>query len=188
MSASTIDTENMASPIALVSEGQAEGVRQHRPAVNQVEGLKKVDEIEDAVMIDKVDGAAPEAHAQQSEASASWIPVNEVNTDTWSTEDTNNSAPADSISKGSTTDPSVPDEDLETIDAPTPDSSNNTDTLEAPIADLEAGTSLVPKPSSLKQVSSLPPSPRSCSNHRNTNRPSSSASVSPPCTRVSGSS
>jgi len=185
MSVGTSDTDNMGSPAALVSEGEAEAVKHDQPAVSDPKDPKKIDEMEDAVLVDKVDITAPEADAPRLEAGASWIPVNEVNTDISSNESTNDDTAADCVANGSTTDPSVPDADLESNVDPTPDNSDATENLQGPDSDLEAASPLVP---SLQQVSHLFPSPKSCSDHRNTSRLSSNASLSPPCTRASGSS
>jgi hypothetical protein len=189
MSANTPNTDKVGSPAALVSEEEAQGVRQDQPAVSDPKAPMKVDEMEDAVLVHRVnDSAAPEAHAPLLEAGASWIPINEVNAGTSSNEGTNDGAAADYVPKGSTMDLSVPNVDLGSNADPTSDNSDATENFQGPQSDVEAATSLIPNSRSLQQVSRSPPAPKSCSDHRNTSRLLSNASLSPPCTRASGSS
>jgi hypothetical protein len=182
MSVNTSDIDNVGFPASLVSEAKAQAVKQGQPTVRVPETPKKVDEMEDAVMVDRVNTTAAITHAPL-EAGASWIPVNEVNADMRSTEGTNDDAVTNRVPKGYTTDLSLSSADFESNDDPAPDNPDATENIQGPSSDLEAANPLVP---SLQQVSHLIPSPRSCSDPRNTSRLSSNASVSPSCTQVSG--
>jgi hypothetical protein len=184
ISVSMSDTDNVGFPASLVSQAEAQAVKQGQPTVRIPVTPQKVDEMEDAVMVDRVNSTTAITHAPL-EAGASWIPVNEVNADMRSTEGTNDDAAIDRVTEGSMTDLSLSNADLESNDDPAaPDNPDARENIQGPSSDLEAANPLV---SSLQQVGHLTPSPRSCSDPRNTSRLSSNASVSPPCTRASGS-
>jgi hypothetical protein len=78
---SIADPNEMVSPPAAVSEQEAVEAKQDNPTVNGPQELNEASDIEDAVLVDKVDESALDATIASSDASAPSTPTDQDNTD-----------------------------------------------------------------------------------------------------------